>query len=266
MLRRFPLLVASLILTTGSALAAATATAAQASDAPVINVGGPMKAIGPATGLAAHSGIRNQAESTNWSGYAATSGTFTSVSANWTQPAGKCSRGDQYAAFWVGIDGYSSSTVEQTGSEVDCIGSRAEYVAWYEMYPGPSENYSNTVRAGDHFTATVTWLGGENFSLYIADSTQGWSHTTDATLGSTPARSSAEVIAEAPCCTVSGGILPLTDFGTMSFTGSTANGSAIGSAGGVTQIIMVDNAGRDKDSVSSLSGGENFSVTWLRSN
>jgi hypothetical protein len=52
----------------------------------------------------------------------------------------------------------------------------------------------------------------------------------------------------------------------MSFTSSDANGSAIGNAGGVTQIVMVDNAGRDKDSISSLSGGTSFSATWLRSN
>ena len=188
------------------------------------------------------------------------------MSASWTQPAGTCSRGDQYAAFWVGIDGYSSSTVEQTGSEVDCVGRTAEYYAWYEMYPGPSENYSNTVRAGDHFNATVTFVSGEKFSLYIADTTRGWSHTTTASLTSTPSLSSAEVIVEAPCCTFSGGILPLTDFGTMSFTGSTANGSAIGNAGGVTEIVMIDNEGRDKDSITSLSSGENFSATWLRSN
>jgi hypothetical protein len=80
------------------------------------------------------------------------------------------------------------------------------------------------------------------------------------------ARSSAEVIVEAPCCTASGGILPLANFGTVHITGSTANGSAIGSAGGVTQIIMIDSAGRDKDTVSGLTSGENFSATWLRSN
>ena len=80
------------------------------------------------------------------------------------------------------------------------------------------------------------------------------------------ARSSAEVIVEAPCCTASGGILPLTNFGTVSITSSMANGAALGNAGGVTQIVMIDNAGRDKDTVSSLTGGENFSATWLRSN
>jgi hypothetical protein len=111
----------------------------------------------------------------------------------------------------------------------------------------------------------VTYTGGNSFSLYIADTTQGWSHTTVGSLAGA-ARSSAEVIVEAPCCTARGGILPLANFGTVNITGSTANGAAFGHAGGVTQIIMIDNAGRDKDSVSSLSGGENFSATWLRSN
>jgi hypothetical protein len=76
-------------------------------------------------------------------------------------------------------------------------------------------------------------------------------------------RSSAEVIVEAPCCTNSGGILPLTDFGTINITSSEANGSAIGNAGGLTEIIMVDSQGRDEDTISSLSGGENFSATWF---
>ena len=109
----------------------------------------------------------------------------------------------------------------------------------------------------------MTYEGNE-FSLYIADTTQGWSHTATASLAGA-ALSSAEVIVEAPCCTASGRILPLADFGTVNITSSTANGAALGSAGGMTQIIMIDKAGRDKDSVSSLSGGENFSATWLRS-
>jgi len=207
------------------------------------------------------------AQSTNWSGYAATggNGSFTSVSASWTEPTATCGgHGSQYASFWVGLDGYNSSSVEQTGSEVDCSGSRAIYYAWYEMYPNPSHSYSNTVRPGDHFNASVTYTGSNHFSLFIQDSTQGWSHTTTGTLAGAP-RSSAEVIVEAPCCTAGGGILPLADFGTVSITGSTANGGALGNAGGVTQIIMVDSAGRDKDTVSSLSGRENFSATWLRS-
>ena len=69
----------------------------------------------------------------------------------------------------------------------------------------------------------MTYKGSNEFSLYIADTTQGWSHTTVASLAGA-ARSSAEAIVEAPCCTASGGILPLTDFGTVNITGSMANG------------------------------------------
>ena len=258
MLRRWGILLAMLTLTAGPILAAGSASAATTGFSP----GRPIHLVGASPN--ARSRISHQAESINWSGYAVTTGTYTSVSASWTQPAGTCGRGDQYATFWVGLDGYSSSSVEQTGSEVDCVGRTAEYYAWYEVYPGPLENYANTVRASDRFNATVTYEGNNEFSLYIADTTQGWSHTSTASLAGA-ARSSAEVIVEAPCCTANGGILPLADFGTLNITSSMANGAALGSAGGVTQIVMIDNARSDKDRVSSLSGEGNFSATWLGS-
>jgi hypothetical protein len=264
MLRRWGIVLAMLALVFGTAL---TASSASASAVPAGFVpGGPIHLVGTSTASASQAGgIRHEAESTNWSGYAGTTGTYTSVSASWTQPKGTCTSGDQYAAFWVGLDGYSSSTVEQTGSEVDCVGRTAEYYAWYEAYPAASKDYSNTVKAGDHFNSSVTYEGSNKFALYIDDTTQGWSHDTTVTV-SGAARSSAEVIIEAPCCTANGGILNLTDFGTVNITGSEANGAALGNAGGLTEIVMIDSEGRYRDSVSSLSGGENFSATWIRDN
>ena len=281
MLRRWCVLLAMLAVTAGTALTAGSASAATGELTGHAGLGdggwpwpppgtqswvpgGPVNLIGRT--FASHSG---QAQSTNWSGYAATTGTYTSVSANWVQPAGHCTGGNQYAAFWVGLDGYSSGTVEQTGSEVDCIGRTAEYSAWYEAYPAASMNYNNIVKAGDSFTATVTYTTGNQFSLYIDDITEHWSHTTVVTVANA-ARTSAEVIAEAPCCTFFGGILPLTNFGTMNFTGSMANGADLGAAGGLTEITMVDNFNRNKDTCSALtpSGvtGQNFSCTFVRSN
>lgn len=261
MLRRWCILLAMLALAAGTAFTANSASAS--TTAGTFNPGGTMRLVG---GVSSHAhGISKEVSSTNWSGYAGTTGTYTSVSASWTQPTGTCTSGDQYAAFWVGLDGYSSSTVEQTGSEVDCVGRTAEYYAWYEAYPAASQNYSNTVKPGDHFNASVTYSGSNKFSLYIADTTRGWSHTTSVTVRGA-ARSSAEVIIEAPCCTNSGGILPLADFGTVHITNSLANGAAIGNAGGLTEIIMQDSQGRDEDTVPALSGGENFSATWVRSN
>ena len=55
--------------------------------------------------------------SSNWSGYAVTgsAGSVTSPSGSWTVPAVTGSRfTTAYAAFWVGIDGFASNTVEQT--------------------------------------------------------------------------------------------------------------------------------------------------------
>jgi hypothetical protein len=269
MLRQWPILLAALALSAGTALAAGGTTAMASASTPAattsaVNPGGVARLIGPASDV---TGVLHLEESTNWAGYADTAGTYTSVSASWTQPKGTCSSGDQYSAFWIGIDGNTSSTVEQTGTGLDCVGKTAEYYAWYEMYPGPSENYSNTVKAGDHFTATVTWLGGDKFSLYIDDSTQGWSHTTDASLTSTPARTSAEVIVEAPCCTNSGGILPLTDFGSVTFTGATANGEPIGTPGlDPVEVNMAGGSGEPEVTCSALTnGGENFTCTWGRS-
>jgi len=51
----------------------------------------------------------------NWGGYAATGSGFTSVSATWVQPSATCSHTTDLYAPWVGLDGYGSSTVEQTG-------------------------------------------------------------------------------------------------------------------------------------------------------
>ncbi len=201
--------------------------------------------------------------SANWSGYAAhgAADAFNSVSAKWVQPAGQCTGARTFSAFWVGLDGYTSTTVEQTGSEVDCtLGGVAKYSAWYEMYPADPVNYSNTVAAGDHFTASVT-ASGDVFTLTIADTTEGWQHSVTQSL-SKAKKSSAEVIAEAPCCTNSGGILPLTDFGSMKFKQADANGAPIGNSSPSKINMAPGDGGNNSDTTSTLTNGDKFTVTW----
>ncbi len=199
--------------------------------------------------------------STNWSGYAASGSTFSSASASWVQPAGTCTSTSTYSAFWVGLDGFKSKTVEQTGSEVDCRSGSPVYYAWYEMYPGAAINYSNPVSPGDGFTASVT-ASGTAFTLKLTDTTEGWTRTEHRNLKSAK-KSSAEVIAEAPCCTSKGAVLPLTDFGTVSFTRAEVDGTPIGNSD-PHQISMGTRA-KPKDATSALSGGNAFSVTWVGS-
>ena len=198
--------------------------------------------------------------STNWSGYAVTGSRFTSVSASWTQPTAKCS-GTAYSSFWVGLDGDTSNTVEQTGTDADCSGSTPQYYAWYEMYPKSPVNLRGTVRPGDHLSASVTTDGSGRFTLTITDSTQGWTNTTNARLKSAKL-ASAEVIAEAPSS--SGGVLPLANFGTVSFSGAKANGSLLTSSTPHLDPITMQSGSTVKAQPSSISNGA-FSVAWKHS-
>jgi hypothetical protein len=211
---------------------------------------------GPSPFFLGHGGVNANTTSTNWAGYAATGSTYTSVSTTFTQPAVSCSSGDQYSAFWVGLDGYSSDSVEQTGTEADCAGRTAEYSAWYELYPANPVTYSNTVKPGDSITETVTFSGTDTYAMTIKDSTEGWTKTTTKTSRG-DARSSAEVIAEAP---YDGGVLPLADFGKVTFDSSTVDGSSLSSFD-PTGINMVSSSGAAEATTSGFSG-DNFSITW----
>jgi len=253
-------ILASLIFAAGTA-----AKAAKGSHAPAAQRSRPREPVFRPAGhmtlpFAARGSIRNRVGSTNWSGYAVGGGSYTSVSASWAEPIGICASDYAYSGLWVGMDGYNSSTVEQIGTEVDCSAQGPNYYAWYEMYPSHPVHLPETVHPGDYFTGSVTFNGGGSFTLELSDTTSGWSHTVNASL-SGAARSSAEVIVEAPSST--GGVLPLTNFGTASIAGATVNGTAMGDLD-PTRIVMVDSSGGEKDTISSLSGGENFSATWLR--
>jgi Peptidase A4 family len=280
MIRRWSIPVTIITMVFGSMLAAGTASASATSHHPAttsVRPGGAIRGFQPGGVMHRSVGARPETrggrttvESSNWSGYAVTgsNGAFKSVSASWTEPTASCSknsrRTDQYAAFWVGLDGYSSDSVEQTGTDSDCDGTSPDYYGWYEMYPADPVYFSNTVKPGDSISASVTFTGTETYTLVLTDHTQGWTQTI--TKNETGLdRSSAEVITEAPCCTNSGGILPLADFGTVNYTASTDNGSSMGTQS-PTAIVMVDNSGLDKDSTSSMSSSGAFSNTWIRSN
>jgi hypothetical protein len=198
--------------------------------------------------------------STNWSGYSAINGHYTSVSANWTQPTASCTSQTTYSSFWVGLDGDGSSTVEQTGTSADCSGGSPQYYAWYEMYPKFPVNLSIPIRPGDSMTGSVTTNGSGRFTLTIHNNTRGGNFVTTQTL-KRARLASAEAIAEAPSS--SGGVLPLTNFGTASFSAVTVNGAAIGSFN-PDRIDMVS-GGVVKAQTSALSGGTSFSVAWKHS-
>jgi hypothetical protein len=121
--------------------------------------------------------------------------TYKEASAHWVQPAITCTSADTSAAFWVGIDGYSSDTVEQAGTEAVCEDGSAEYLTWWEMYPGPVQIVGETVRAGDHITVSVSRSGTE-YTLALTDATTAGNGFTVSQACSACANSSAEWIEE----------------------------------------------------------------------
>jgi Peptidase A4 family len=220
-----------------------------------------------AGGTASPAGVRfapnkkiSHSTSSNWSGYSAVNGRYTSVSASWTQPTASCTSATTYSSFWVGLDGNGSNTVEQTGTSADCSGGAPRYYAWYEMYPKFPVNLSLTIRPGDSISGSVTTDGGGRFTLTIRNNSTGQSFTTQQRLNRAKL-ASAEAIAEAP--SGSGGVLPLTNFGTVNFSATTVNGQPIGTFN-PDKIDMVSGS-TVKAQTSALSGGTNFSVSWKHS-
>ncbi len=129
------------------------------------------------------------------------------------------------------------------------------------MYPADPVYFTNAMSPGDSISASVTFSGTETYTLVLKDNTKGWTQTITKNQSGL-ARSSAEVITEAPSSNT--GVLPLADFGTVSYTGSSDNGSSMGGQS-PTSIVMINNSGPDKDSTSSISSSGAFSNTWIRS-
>ena len=198
-------------------------------------------------------------DSSSWAGYALTgaAGSYNMVAASWTVPTAKCVAGSQFASFWVGLDGYSSDSVEQTGIDVDCSGGTASYAGWYDLYPAAPVYFSNTISPGDAMTASVVFSGTTTFKFTLQDVTAGWSHAVTKNAAGEE-RSSAEVVTEGP-----GAAGVLTDFGKITFTGCEVNSLSLGDQD-PTPITMVDGSGKVMVSTSAITAAGKFVNTWLR--
>src|ERR1035438_801600 len=156
--------------------------------------------------------------STSWSGYVVdgANGSVTDVKGSWTVPAVICSgSGSTSSSFWVGIDGYPSTTVEQVGTHSDCASGAPSYYAWFEFYPSPEIPFSGlTIQPGDQVSAEVSFSGGW-FNVTITDEATGESSFTTTTFPSA-LRSSAEWIAEDPE-DLNHNLLPFANFGMVAF-------------------------------------------------
>jgi Peptidase A4 family len=200
------------------------------------------------------------ANSSNWAGWAV-AGHHTSVTASWREPAVTCAAHETSdSAFWIGLDGYGSHSVEQTGTQAGCSDGHAFYAAWTEFYPAPSSNLSSTVRPGDSLHGTVTYVSGHTYRLTLSDSTQGWSRSVTGT-ASSATNASAEIVAEAPTDGRTGKTMALTKFGSATFTSTAIDGHHLSQVTGIRQLVM-GSSKRIMAATTSISSAQSFGVTW----
>jgi hypothetical protein len=152
-----------------------------------------------------------------WGGYVAQGSDFRSITGSWTMPQVTCNSGNDLFAPWVGIDGYGSQTVEQTGVQVDCSSGSPALSAWYEMYPADPVYWNDPVAVGDSLTGSVTTDGSGTYTLTLTDNTAGWTERTQQQLDAQDV--SAEAVIESPSQSYP-------SFDELDFTGVTVNGQS----------------------------------------
>jgi len=155
-------------------------------------------AVVPATAhAAAATTAQCPVESVNsyWAGYVACGSSFASVQATWTQPEVSCTSNGT-VGFWVGLDGYGETPIEQTGINVSCATGTPVYTGfWESSASNPAVDYNEPVYPGDTIVANVLYQGNDTYSLQLTDTTRDWVEITP--LDSVAPNASAEVVAEA---------------------------------------------------------------------
>lgn len=207
----------------------------------------------------------------NWSGYAdasKTAGTFSEVGGQWRTPAVWCNREDQISAQWVGLDGFSSDTVEQDGTISWCFEGKATYFTWWEMYPAGSVEVGTSLRPGDVVAAKVV----RTRTTYTLTLTDHMNPANDFSITQTCTRcsdTSAEWISERPAFPI--GVVPLARYGRWSLTNATmtADGDpgSISSYPGNYEINMMDatNSYQLSAALPLTAGGTRFATRWRNS-
>ena len=217
---------------------------------------------------------------TIWTGYAVTGTDFTYVHGSWTVAPVDCTKTPNTdSSEWVGIDGWSSDTVEQTGTDADCNGKAPSYYVWYEFYPlNTIVIRTVSITPGEKFSASVTYDGNEEYTVEITNETTNESFSKEVKFNGAqgsgaPPRNSAEWIME-----MDGN--KLSDFGVDDFgelytgvsggidtaTASTGSG-VINDFGTAVQESISTQNGKKSGTVTSApsvlaSDGSSFKVKW----
>jgi len=204
-----------------------------------------------------------QGTSHNWSGYAATSGSYTGVTGTWTVPQLAPAGAPGVGATWVGIGGVTSRDLIQAGTQdVSAGNGQSQFQAWIEMLPAASQQVPLAVAPGDSVTVSITQqgAGGGTWLIAFKNNTSGQTYQT--TVHYASSLSSAEWVEEAP--SGPNGIVPLDNFGSVAFSGASAiqNGQTVNlNQVGAQPITMLNGASQPLAVPSGIGpDGSSFSV------
>jgi Peptidase A4 family len=195
--------------------------------------------------------------SSNWSGYAALSGTYSEVSATWVVPAVSPTPSPTFSAIWIGIGGFSDSGLIQVGTEQDYTGS-GRYYAWWEVLPSAEARIDSVaVRPGDHIAGSISRRSGTTWTIAFQNQTSGQSFSTSKVYAGS--QRSAEWILEAP--DIGKNAANLAHYGRTTFNPVTANATSPGlipsDAG-----VMVQHGRQVSTPSDPTLGGGGFSIAY----
>ncbi len=203
--------------------------------------------------------------STNWAGYLATTGHYTSVSGSWNVPNATGVAGRTSAdTAWIGIGGVTSDDLIQVGTidSVSTSGKQTSF-AFYELLPQSAHTITSLpVSPDDSMQASIAETSADHWNVTITDNTTGNSFTT--ALAYTSSYSSVEWIEEDPS-NVFGHLVAFDVFAPVTFTGggATDNGNSMTILSGNAQPVTLVSAAQQPLAVPSALGsdGQSFTVT-----
>lgn len=165
--------------------------------AALVALAAPAAAGPPAGQYAAPNQANGFATSGNWSGYVATGTSYTEASGTFSVPGVSRYLAGSTASEWVGVDGWSDSSLIQAGvNEVPVGRGSTLFEPWWEIVPGPQHLAPGMmVRPGDRVTVKVAEATPGSWSISLVDDTDGDSFSTVQPYGG-PA-TSAEWVVEA---------------------------------------------------------------------
>ncbi|KAI0656071.1 acid proteinase [Cubamyces menziesii] len=202
--------------------------------------------------------ITESVYTSNWAGAVLVAGPKTYIAATGSfivptprEPSG--GSGFHSAAIWVGIDGDTcQSAILQTGVDITVSGGTTSYNAWYEWYPAAMSDFSGfTIRPGDNISATVIADSLTSGTATIVNYSTGQEVTKILTSQPALCQENAEWIVED--YTESGGLVPLANFGTVTFTDALAGISTGGVSPAGATIFNMEQNGRVLTSASTSS-------------